>query len=148
MAPKDTKNPTKTERLAAANARVEELTAQVAALRTRVRSLETEADTWRKRAEKQTSRVQKVKDQAEKAIAEATSLAKKRARAKADKRIRQAIADHVRDDRPRAEPLALKDAPALPEASWTVAQLRTAARDQGVPGYSRLRKDQLLAALF
>ncbi|MET0449481.1 MAG: Rho termination factor N-terminal domain-containing protein [Aeromicrobium sp.] len=141
MAPKDKSTPSlsKAEK---------QLTAQVKALRTRVKTLEAEADTWRKRAEKQTSKLQKVKDQAEKAIADATALAKKRARAKAEKKIQQVIADHQRDDRPRAEPLALKDAPALPEASWTVAQLRVAAREQGVPGYSRLRKDQLLAALL
>ncbi|MET0929342.1 MAG: Rho termination factor N-terminal domain-containing protein [Aeromicrobium sp.] len=141
MAPKDKSTPSlsKAEK---------QLTAQVKALRTRVKTLEAEADTWRKRAEKQTSKLQKVKDQAEKAIAEATALAKKRARAKAEKKIQEAIADHRRDDCPRAEPLALKDAPALPEASWTVAQLRVAAREQGVPGYSRLRKDQLLAALL
>lgn len=141
MAPKDSSAPrvTKAEK---------QLTAQVKVLRARVKTLEAEADTWRKRAEKQTSKLQKVKDQAEKAIAEATDLARKRARAKAEKKIRHAIADHQRDERPRAEPLALKDAPPLPEASWTVVQLRTAARDQGVPGYSRMRKDQLLAALL
>ncbi|MET0929465.1 MAG: Rho termination factor N-terminal domain-containing protein [Aeromicrobium sp.] len=141
MAPKD-KTPTSPSKAE------KQLTAQVKALRTRVKTLEAEVGTWRKRAEKQSSKLQKVREQAEKAIAEATALAKKRARAKADKRIQQAIADHQRDERPRAEPLALKDAPALPEASWTVAQLRVAAREQGVPGYSRLRKDQLLAALL
>lgn len=146
---KDSSGPAKLEkRLAAALAEVDELTGQVRSLRARVRALETEADTWRKRAAKQKSRVEKIKDQAERTIAEATALAKKRARAKADKKIRQAIADHTRDDRrPRAEPLALREAP-IPEATWTVARLRGAAREQGVPGYSRMRKDQLLAALL
>lgn len=34
-----------------------------------------------------------------------------------------------------------------PASNLTVAQLRAAARAQGIPGYSRLRKDQLIAAL-
>jgi CRP-like cAMP-binding protein len=141
MAAKDKKAPGSAKR-------VEELTAQVKTLRARVKTLEVEADTWRKRAEKQKTRAQKVKEQAEKAIADATAVAKKRARSKAEKKIQQAIADHTRDDGPRAEPLALKDAPPLPEPTWTVAQLRVAAREQGVPGYTRMRKDQLLAALL
>ena len=131
--------PSKTDKkLAAATATVDELTGELEVLRARVKALEIEAETWKKRAEKQRSRVHKVRAKAEKAIAEATAKRKK-AKAKA----RQAIADH-----PRAEPLALRDAPKPPEPSWTVAQLREAARDQGVPGYSRMRKDQLLAQLI
>jgi chromosome segregation ATPase len=131
--------PSKTgKKLAAATALVEELTAEITVLRDRVKALETEARSWRKRAEKQRSRVQKVRATAEKAIAEATA---KRKKAKA--RARQAIADH-----PRAEPLALKDAPEQPQPTWTVARLREAAKDQGIAGYSRMRKDQLLAQLI
>jgi chromosome segregation ATPase len=126
------------KKLAAATATVEELTGELKALRARVKALEAETETWKKRAEKQKSRVQKVRAKAEKAIAEATA---KRKKAKAQ--ARQAIADH-----PRAEPLALRDAPKPPEPSWTVAQLREAARDQGIAGYSRMRKDQLLAQLI
>jgi chromosome segregation ATPase len=126
------------KKLAAATATVEELTGELKALRARVKALEAETETWKKRAEKQKSRVQKVRTKAEKAIAEATA---KRKKAKAQ--ARQAIADH-----PRAEPLALRDAPKPPEPSWTVAQLREAARDQGIAGYSRMRKDQLLAQLI
>lgn len=126
------------KKLAAKTALLEELTAEVKTLRTRVKELEAEASVWKKRAEKQKSRVQKVRAKAEKAIAEATA---KRKKAKAQ--ARQAIADH-----PRAEPLALRDAPKAPEPTWTVAQLRQAARDQGISGYSRMRKDQLLAQLI
>jgi chromosome segregation ATPase len=126
------------KKLAAATALVEELTAEVTMLRTRVKTLEVETESWKKRAEKQKSRVHKVRAKAEKAIAEATA---KRKKAKAQ--ARRAIADH-----PRAEPLALRNAPEAPQPSWTVAQLREAARDQGVPGYSRMRKDQLLSQLI
>jgi vacuolar-type H+-ATPase subunit I/STV1 len=126
------------KKLAAATAMVEELTAEVTALRTRVKALEAESGEWKKQAEKQKSRVHKVRAKAEKAIAEANA---KRKKAKA--RARQVIADH-----PRAEPLALMEAPKLPQPTWTVAQLREAAKDQGVAGYSRMRKDQLLAQLI
>jgi len=131
--------PAKAEKkLAAATAHVEELTKQITALRARVTSLEAETESWKKRAEKQKSRVHKVRAKAEKAIAEATAKRKK-AKAKA----RQVIADH-----PRAEPLALKNAPELPQPTWTVGRLREAAKDQGIAGYSRMRKDQLLAQLI
>jgi chromosome segregation ATPase len=126
------------KKLAAATSTVEELTGELKELRARVKSLEVEAETWKKRAEKQKSRVQKVRAKAEKAIAEATA---KRKKAKA--RARQAIADH-----PRAEPLALRDAPKAPQPTWTMAQLREAAKDQGVAGYSRMRKDELLSQLI
>lgn len=127
---------------------VEELNAQVTALRARVEMLEGQVDHWKKRAAKQKSRVKKVRQRAERAIAEASEAARQRAAGKAEKKIRQAIADHPGDDRPRAEPLALKDAPELPEASWTVTRLRAAAREQGVPRYSRLSRQELLDALI
>jgi chromosome segregation ATPase len=131
--------PSKTDKkLVAATATVEELTGELKVLRTRVQVLEAEVETWKKRAEKQKSRVHKVRAKAEKAIAEATAKRKK-AKAKA----RQAIADH-----PHAEPLALKDAPELPQPTWTVVRLREAAKDQGIAGYSRMRKEQLLAQLI
>lgn len=136
------------KRLAAATQTIDELTAQVTALRARVEMLEGQVDTWKKRAAKHKSRVKKLKDGTGRAIAEAAEGAKKRAQAKAEKKIRQAIADHAVDDRPRAEPMALKDAPALPEASWNVTRLRAAAREQGVPRYSRMSKEQLLDALI
>lgn len=34
-----------------------------------------------------------------------------------------------------------------PDATWNVTRLRTAARERGVPGYSRKSKDDLLRAL-
>ncbi|MET0952954.1 MAG: hypothetical protein ABWX57_06680 [Aeromicrobium sp.] len=127
---------------------VEELNAQVTALRARVEMLEGQVDTWKRRAAKHKSRLKKVTRRAEQAIADAAEVAKKRSAAKGEKKIRQAIADHAVDDHPRAEPLALKDAPELPEASWTVTRLRAAAREQGVARYSRMTRDELLAALI
>jgi len=136
------------EKRLAATSTPQDLAAQVIALRARVEILEGQVDTWKKRAAKHQSRLQKVTAKAEQAIAEATAAAKKRAKAKAEKKIQQVIADHARADHPRAEPLALKDAPELPQASWTVARLRVAAKEQGVPGYARMRKEQLLDALI
>jgi TolA-binding protein len=139
------------QQLAAAATTVDELTAQVTALRSRVEMLEDQVDFWKKRAAKQKSRVKKVTRRAESAIAEATELARKRSSSKAEKRAeksRQAIADHDVDDRPRAEPMALKDAPPLPEASWNVTRLRAAAREQGVPRYSRMSRQELLDVLI
>jgi CRP-like cAMP-binding protein len=141
-------SPSNTEQqLELAHATVEELSAQVLALRTRVELLEGQVDTWKRRAAKHKSRVQQVTEKAEQAIAEATAAAKRRAKAKAEKKLRLAIADHARDDHPRAEPVLLRDAPGLPQPSWTLTQLRAAARDQGVTGYSRLTKAQLLDIL-
>lgn len=151
MARKDRKLgvPGKTNgQLAIATATVEELTAQVAALRARVEMLETQVDTWKKRAVKRKSRLKEVTARAEKAIADAAAAAKDRSAAKAEKKVQQTIADHPRDDHPRAEPLALKDAPELPDPSWTVTRLRQAAREQGIAGYARMRKEQLLLALI
>jgi predicted RNase H-like nuclease (RuvC/YqgF family) len=48
----------------------------------------------------------------------------------------------------RAEPAALRDAPELPDASWNVTRLRAAAREQGVPRYSRMSRQELLDVLI
>lgn len=146
MADKSTKSPSRgklDKKLRASEARVEELAREVTTLRKRIQELEAESARWRKKAEKQRSRVQKVRARAEIAIAEATDLARKQANKRAKAKIRQVIADH-----PRAEPLALRDAPGLPEPSWSVVRLREAAREQGVVGYARMRKDQLLEVLI
>lgn len=131
------------KRLRASEAEVSELTGEIARLHDRVRELEAESARWRRKARKHRSRIEQVREAAEVAIAEATSRAKKRARRRADVRIQQIIADH-----PRAEPLALLGAPPLPEPTWTVVQLRRAAREQGIVGSARMRKDELLAVLI
>lgn len=131
------------KKLRVSEAAVAELTGEVALLHDRVRDLEAESARWRRKARKQRSRVEKVREAAEVAIAEATARAKKRARQKADVRVQQVIADH-----PRAEPLALLGAPPLPEPTWTVSELRRAAREQGITGSGRMRKDQLLDVLI
>ena len=145
MAAKSAKSPSRgklEKRLQTAESLVAELTTEVELLQRRVQELQVESASWRKKAEKQRSRVQKVRAKAEIAVAEATKAARKRANKRAKAKIRQVIADH-----PRAEPLALRDAPALPEPSWTVSRLREAAREQGVEGCARMRKDQLLEVL-
>ncbi|MCW2831870.1 MAG: hypothetical protein JWP31_2562 [Aeromicrobium sp.] len=126
--------------LAKAQARIDELTAEVVSLQDQVEMLEADVATWRRKAHRQRSRAKKFRAAAEKALAEVAIVTRKRAKAK--ERVRLVIADH-----PRAEPLALRGAPSLPKASWTVAQLRVAAQEQGVAGRSRLRKDQLLDRL-
>lgn len=133
--------------LAVAATTIDELEAQVTALRARVEMLEGQVDEWKRRAAKHKSRLKKVTERAERALTDASEAARKRASAKSEKKIRQAIADHETDDRPRAEPMALKDAPELPEASWNVTRLRAAAREQGVAGYSRMTRQQLLDVL-
>lgn len=131
------------KKLRASESAVADLSSEIALLRDRVRELEAESARWRRKARKHRSKVEKVREAAEVAIAEATSRAKKRARQRADVRIQQVIADH-----PRAEPLALRGAPPLPEPTWTVVQLRQAAREQGIEGSARMRKDQLLDVLI
>jgi hypothetical protein len=136
---KKASGPSKSERrLAAATTTVEELTAEVELLRERISTLEAESEAWRRRAAKQKSRVQKIRAAAEAAIAEANA---KRKKAKAQ--ARQAIADH-----PYVATPALRAELEPPQPTWTVARLRAAARDQGLAGYSRMRKDQLVAELI
>lgn len=132
----------RSQRLRIAEARVADLTAEVAVLRAEIDRLTLESATWRKKAKKRRSRLKALRESAETALAEAGSAARQRASQRAVARSRLSIADH-----PRAEPLVLREAP-LPEPSWTVARLRVAAREQGVAGYGRMRKDELLAALI
>jgi len=129
MAAKSTKTKSKKK---SGSKTVDELSAQVKALRSKVASLEVEAEEWKKKAEKQRSRAKKIAKQAEKAIAKATNKALDRAN-----RAREVAVDHV--------PAVLYTD--KPDETWTVTRLRSMAREQGVPGYSRMPKDKLLATL-
>ncbi|MGA8988324.1 hypothetical protein [Aeromicrobium sp.] len=145
MSPTSTRSPSRCTlelELLSAEARSEELANQVALLQNRVHGLQAASGSWRPKAGGR-SPVQKVRAAAVTAIVQTTNLARRWSGNRAEGRKRLVIADH-----PRAEPLALRDAPPLPEPSWTVARLRVAAREQGVVGFGRMRKEQLLMELI
>ncbi|WP_375000258.1 hypothetical protein [Aeromicrobium sp. CTD01-1L150] len=73
--------------------------------------------------------------------------------AKLDAALRRATAprpvDHAVDtgDVPVDPPAVASGGPAVPDVSWTVAQLRARAREHGVVGSSRMTKAELLKAI-
>ena len=68
--------------------------------------------------------------------------AKKQRKSAAASRARAAEAD-----RPSATTPTASEGAAVPDETWTVAQLRTEARDRGLAGMSNRPKAELLAAL-
>lgn len=112
-----------------------------------------EADDARKQVEKLRATVEKLESKLEKSRAKADRW-KAEARqertkvAKLEAKLRRARRDAPVDREPPAQrgDLPVED-PSVPDASWTVARLRVAARERGVVGASRLTKAALLDAL-
>jgi len=124
----------KKKSVAKRSASSKELNVEIKKLRAKVAALEGEAEHWKKKAEKQRSRAKKIAKRAEKAIAHATRIALKQ-----PSKTREVPIDHV--------PAVVSPYVDTPDDTWTVARLRSMAREQGIVNYSRLRKDQLLGAL-
>lgn len=140
---KKSKLPSKVER---------ELTATTEKLRARLAKAEAKAEKWKSLAKD----AQKSVGSLEKKLVRQTERADKaKQRAKADKAARKVVEATVdQNAQERTEAAATEPAqsavPAgeqVPDESWTVTRLRAAARDQGITGFSRKSKAQLLASL-
>lgn len=109
------------------DAEVKKLTATVEKLSGRLKEAEADTAKWKAEAKRSQAETATLAKQVKK-------LRKAKARAK------------VKAVEPKAASNAASDGP-TPDESWTVAQLRAAARDAGITGYSRLTKAALLEAL-
>ncbi|MEJ7633208.1 Rho termination factor N-terminal domain-containing protein [Aeromicrobium sp.] len=125
---------------------------ELATARSTIKKLRRTVDKLEKNVSKLEKRTSELKAEAK----ERQSLAKRTVKKAKDsggataKSARKVVDSVLRQDAPPAEPALATEVVAVdeaPAADLTVAQLRAAARQQGVPGYSRMRKAQLIAAL-
>ncbi len=158
--------------IAELQAKVDSYRQKVKALKAAAQESADDADRWKAKAKEHKRRAAESREAARKAL-EVAAKAEKQAR-KAQKKARKALATQHEDathvpaaDVP-AEPLApaesgmapagpVGELPPLvsaalqpaddPYATWSVTRLRAEARSQGVSGYSRMRRDELLTAL-
>ena len=108
-------------------ARAAEIEREAKAAKKAKKKAKAEAEKAKKKAKKAKKREQERAAERAKAARKAEKLAAKKAEAK------RAV-------------VAARPAPAdeFPNATWTVVALRARARERGLPGYSRLSKEQLI----
>lgn len=123
--------------LATARATIKTLKATVATLEKNVAKLE-------KRASKLKTGAKDRRDSARRTGRSAVTSA--RSRARSTKKVVVSAVPIGRQEAPpeKVEVVKIENAP---KSELTVTALRGAARAQGIPGYSRMTKDQLIAAL-
>lgn len=157
--------------IAELEAKVDSYRQKVKALKAAAQESADDADRWKAKAKEHKRRSNESREAARRAL-EVAAKAEKQAR-KAQKKARKALAtvtEHTEtplapvpdlpaestpdgpgtDEQPLAaralEPAVMVPADE-PYATWSLTRLRAEARAQGVPGYSRMPREQLLLAL-
>jgi hypothetical protein len=114
----------------------------VKALTTKLEKAEAKAERWKARAKR-------LRGEVDESAKQAWKLRKRLAAAESSPG--PASAAPGAPDSPgapaAADTPAAPGAPDVPDGSWTVARLRTEARDRGITGYSRKPKDELVRLL-
>ncbi len=123
---------------------IDDLSTQIKKLSKQVRRLEKERDELLEAVDQQRKKAIKAVRKVEKRARKEIVNARERAETATESAV-STILDHA----PAAVSEAVTESPLVagPNASWTVVDLRAAAKKREVPGYSRMTKAQLLAAL-